>query len=670
MKYSARSKAVSIVAAAGLTLSLCPFTAAMADTAETKGFVTAAATRAAQPAPEILGLSGVEETAVSWVDINNLLQWNAPKYYLMGTSEYNSNPNPFFYNYLYGGADATKVVLNEARAGAGGPSAALGEYGADETDDDVWNMLPDVIVGTKIKGGNVDYDTNPAYGPAVAQANNVDYHPQSINYVNTLNADMINTMWDIAEAGDEVAETTGKQLRYGSAKEIARAYESYVRGTQGYILSQIAAGTVPMRTVASVTGYDAAAASYTITTSGIQEGTASTNRYLEAAEGVANNLANVLGTETVTADQLATADVILIGSQSDVTPEEVVASLPAEVQKKCYFVSSANGSAGSMYGVVMNSVENAQNIGRILGCLYPEVVDQDDWMCYYYDNFYHIKADKLADAIDNAMDGVRNWDAEGTDLTSWTTADAATYNEAAVQAKIDAGMSYIMANLGSVPSTLVPTDEWQGKEDPTPSAGFPDVSESDWAYNEILAAAENGLISGYDNGNFGPYDGLTRAQAAAILWRYFDPAAAGSYDAAVTSNETGMSDVASNAWYTGAANWAAANGVINGVDNGDGTRSFNPDGMIDRGQLCAIVANAAKVFAGAQVEGSDASKLNAMPDAADVPSYFQESVAWSLNNGVINGVNEGGTRYVRPGTTVDRGTMAAVMMNSIRASII
>ncbi len=166
---------------------------------------------------------------------------------------------------------------------------------------------------------------------------------------------------------------------------------------------------------------------------------------------------------------------------------------------------------------------------------------------------------------------------------------------------------------------------------------------------------------------------LTRAQAAVILWRYFEPDASAAYTdevKAATGNETGMGDVASADWYTAAANWAVANGVINGVQNEDGGRSFNPSGTIDRQQLCAIVGNASVKFAGGQVEGADRGKLDAMPDRDSVADWAKESVAWALNKGVISGALIDGQRYVQPGIAVNRATMAAILMNSLDEGIL
>ena len=50
-----------------------------------------------------------------------------------------------------------------------------------------------------------------------------------------------------------------------------------------------------------------------------------------------------------------------------------------------------------------------------------------------------------------------------------------------------------------------------------------------------------------------------------------------------------MNDVMSQTWYTVAANWAVANGVINGFPQGDGLFSFDPNTSVTISQLCIII---------------------------------------------------------------------------------
>ncbi|MCZ7664931.1 MAG: S-layer homology domain-containing protein [Thermoleophilia bacterium] len=49
---------------------------------------------------------------------------------------------------------------------------------------------------------------------------------------------------------------------------------------------------------------------------------------------------------------------------------------------------------------------------------------------------------------------------------------------------------------------------------------FPDVAENDTHFDAIEWAAENGVVNGYANGNFGPYDPILRGQAATMFQNY------------------------------------------------------------------------------------------------------------------------------------------------------
>jgi len=49
---------------------------------------------------------------------------------------------------------------------------------------------------------------------------------------------------------------------------------------------------------------------------------------------------------------------------------------------------------------------------------------------------------------------------------------------------------------------------------------FPDVNYDDYYGDSLIKMQERGVISGYENGNFGPNDQVTRAQLVTILDRY------------------------------------------------------------------------------------------------------------------------------------------------------
>jgi len=47
------------------------------------------------------------------------------------------------------------------------------------------------------------------------------------------------------------------------------------------------------------------------------------------------------------------------------------------------------------------------------------------------------------------------------------------------------------------------------------------VNQSNPFYNDIAAMQESGILNGFSNGTYGPYEHITRAQMAAVLDRAF-----------------------------------------------------------------------------------------------------------------------------------------------------
>ena len=49
---------------------------------------------------------------------------------------------------------------------------------------------------------------------------------------------------------------------------------------------------------------------------------------------------------------------------------------------------------------------------------------------------------------------------------------------------------------------------------------FMDIKTGSWYYDAVTWASESGIVAGYDNGNFGANDNITREQFATIMYRY------------------------------------------------------------------------------------------------------------------------------------------------------
>ncbi|MBQ8585952.1 MAG: S-layer homology domain-containing protein [Butyricicoccus sp.] len=97
------------------------------------------------------------------------------------------------------------------------------------------------------------------------------------------------------------------------------------------------------------------------------------------------------------------------------------------------------------------------------------------------------------------------------------------------------------------------------------ASAFTDVARGLWYTSAIDWAAENGVISGYGNGMYGPNDVLTREQLAVILYYY---AQSKGYDVSVgeDTNILSYADALSiSSWAMPAMQWACAEDILTDV---------------------------------------------------------------------------------------------------------
>ena len=112
---------------------------------------------------------------------------------------------------------------------------------------------------------------------------------------------------------------------------------------------------------------------------------------------------------------------------------------------------------------------------------------------------------------------------------------------------------------------------------------FDDVHPDSWYADGIHWMVDNGIASGYGNGQFGAEDNITREQLATFLYRY---AGAMGYGTSGGSSLSGFTDADSVSSYaTEAMQWAVGNGLFGGM--GDGTLA--PRGSATRAQVATIL---------------------------------------------------------------------------------
>ena len=111
---------------------------------------------------------------------------------------------------------------------------------------------------------------------------------------------------------------------------------------------------------------------------------------------------------------------------------------------------------------------------------------------------------------------------------------------------------------------------------------FTDVRETDWFYDDVVFAYENGLFSGTTATTFSPSENVTREQMAAILCRY---AQYKRYDTTASAALSAFSDAAAVSTYAKAPlSWAVAEKLVNGTDG-----KLLPRASATRAQVAAIL---------------------------------------------------------------------------------
>ena len=114
---------------------------------------------------------------------------------------------------------------------------------------------------------------------------------------------------------------------------------------------------------------------------------------------------------------------------------------------------------------------------------------------------------------------------------------------------------------------------------------FSDVASNEWYTDAIYWAAENNIINGYGNNQFGPMDNVTREQLAVILSNY---ARYKGIPIDTNGNLLTFSDIQdTSVWAKEAISWA--NGV--GILSGKGNNILDPKGFTTRAEVAQILMN-------------------------------------------------------------------------------
>ncbi len=156
---------------------------------------------------------------------------------------------------------------------------------------------------------------------------------------------------------------------------------------------------------------------------------------------------------------------------------------------------------------------------------------------------------------------------------------------------------------------------------------FSDVAQSDWFYDAVMFVNQSGLFAGTGVAAFSPHDPMTRA----MLWT-----ALGRLDG---------QNLSGSGAFEKARIWAMDAGITDGT---------NPDSNITREQMVTILWR----YAGAPRAEGDLGRFS---DADKVSGYAIDTMAWAVENGIINGTSG----KLMPQDNATRAQVAAIMQRFI-----
>ncbi|MBM6939106.1 S-layer homology domain-containing protein [Pseudoflavonifractor phocaeensis] len=186
--------------------------------------------------------------------------------------------------------------------------------------------------------------------------------------------------------------------------------------------------------------------------------------------------------------------------------------------------------------------------------------------------------------------------------------------------------------------------------------GYTDVAETAWYAESVMAVTDLGLMNGTSTHLFSPMMTTDRAMMVTVLYRM-----AGS--PAGEWATTAYADVTAGSWYETAVNWAADQGVTQGVgtveQNGATYALFAPTATLTREQAVALLYNYAKAQGyDTTVTGASAQNFS---DYGSVAGWAKTAMDWAVETGLLTGTSAG---TLNPQGSATRAELSALLVRA------
>ena len=175
---------------------------------------------------------------------------------------------------------------------------------------------------------------------------------------------------------------------------------------------------------------------------------------------------------------------------------------------------------------------------------------------------------------------------------------------------------------------------------------------------EIEAAANLGIVAGFPDGTFRPYQRVTREQAVSMITDALNAISPIDFNQKPTSRVRPFLDVKPDRWSYSKITWAQWNIAPEGTPTGN----FRPEDYITRANLVAFLREAAE-FLQIKLGGSSFLEGTQEPIKFTDVSGFNQQLALQMSAycQVASPVNEKGTKFAPNKAATRDYTVAAIM---------
>ncbi len=177
---------------------------------------------------------------------------------------------------------------------------------------------------------------------------------------------------------------------------------------------------------------------------------------------------------------------------------------------------------------------------------------------------------------------------------------------------------------------------------------FADLNEASWAADAINSLAKKGILTGRTDTEFAPNASVTRAEFVKMVSTLYNLVTPTSKFATQS-----FKDVPKDAWFFNYVEVCAQLGIVNG--EGDGY--FNPNALISRQEMAAIMYRTATIM-GTKLTATEAVKTFA--DSNEISDYAKAAVSALQTAGIISGTSD--TTF-EPALACTRAQAAVIINN-------